>query len=131
MRWLFGLFVGEYLANSLASSLGVPFRDFFSKLDFVGNFRGIIGRQFEPHARTIISSREFDSLRCFRGAYMTISWGLSFLWQRGKTGPPSERWAKDLSFSSVSGVIWSVLAWASLSSPGRGGGEGIKFKSFL
>ena len=53
------------------------------------------------------------------------------MWQRGKTGPPSERWAKDLSFSSVSEVIWSVLAWASLSSPGRGGGEGIKFKFFF
>ena len=64
------------------------------------------------------------------GAYLTISWGL-FFWQRGKTVPPSERWAKDLSFSSVSEVLWSVLAWASLSSPGRGGGEGIKFKSFL
>ena len=96
----------------------------------MGNFRGIVGGQFEPHARTIISSREFDSLRCLPGSYLTISWGL-FLWQGGKTGPPSERWPKDLSFSSVSDVIWSVLAWASLSSPGRVGGEGIKFKSFL
>ena len=95
----------------------------------MGNVGGILGGQFEPHARAIISSREFDSLRCIPGAYLTISWGI-FLWQGGKAGPPSEMWPNDLSFSSVSEVIWSVLAWASLSSPGRGGGRELNSRVF-
>ena len=56
MRWLFGLFVGEVLAYCLASSLGCVAQGLLLN----GNY----------------------SHRCFRGAKLTISWGLSFLANR-------------------------------------------------